>query len=310
MILEARAQHLLRATGELYVYRSESAYRAALPAHALRRRHGVEVEDLPRAALRQFEPSLAPIFTRAVFLPHSISTTSPYALTKALGKAFVAGGGEIRREEITDVEIAQRRLVALHGTGGRRIVNRVVIALGAHAKLWLSKFGSPAPLDTERGYHLMVSDPGVALTRPVILGDQRVGLCSMLDGLRIAGTAELATLEAPANYRRANRLIALAQNALPDMHTSNVTPWMGQGPSSPDSLPVIGHAPNLDNVFYAFAHGHLGLTLGAITGRMIADLAADRTPSVDVGPFDIRRFTTRAMSPPKPLVSAAAQGSS
>ena len=65
------------------------------------------------------------------------------------------------------------------------------------------------PLDTERGYHLMLTDPGVELNRPVILGDYRVGVASMVGGLRIAGTAELAKLDAPPNYRRSQRLLVV-----------------------------------------------------------------------------------------------------
>ena len=65
---------------------------------------------------------------------------------------------------------------------------------------------------------------------------------------------------------------------------------MGHRPSLPDSLPVISVSPHHRNVFFAFGASHLGLTEGATTGALIADLVAGRKPPVDMSPFRIDRF--------------------
>ncbi|WP_371823355.1 NAD(P)/FAD-dependent oxidoreductase [Paracoccus sp. Z118] len=69
-----------------------------------------------------------------------------------------------------------------------------------------------------------------------------------------------------------------------------VSEWMGFRPSTPDSLPVIGASPQGNEVVHAFGHGHLGLTLSAITALMVADAVAGRPPRFDPGPFSIGRF--------------------
>jgi D-amino-acid dehydrogenase len=80
------------------------------------------------------------------------------------------------------------------------------------------------------------------------------------------------------------------QNIFPGISSVDATKWMGRRPSMPDSLPVIGPASKVRNVWYAFGHGHIGLCGGAPTGRALADLIAGRTPSVALSPFRVTRF--------------------
>ena len=145
-------------------------------------------------------------------------------------------------------------------------------------------------MDSERGYHVMPSDPGIDLRVPVLSGDYRLGITPMADGIRLAGTVELASLDAPPNYRRAEMMIPLARTLLPDLRVESRDNWMGHRPSTPDSLPVIGRAPRFPEAYFAFGHGHLGLTLGPTTGKLIADLVAGRSPPVDMAPYAAERF--------------------
>ena len=112
----------------------------------------------------------------------------------------------------------------------------------------------------------------------------------MTHGIRLAGTAELASLDAPPNYRRSRMLGRMAQKFVPDLKLDDAEEWMGFRPSMPDSLPVIGAAPGSDRAFFAFGHGHLGLTLGAVTGRIVADLVAGRDSEIDRTPYRADRF--------------------
>jgi D-amino-acid dehydrogenase len=290
LIAAAGAEGLIRDSGEMYVYHTDAAWAAARPAHDLRRRNGVTIVDVPIEELRQLEPALAPTFRHAVWFPDCIRTTSPHLLTHALAQRFVQDGGALRQETVRDIDVSPRGELTLQTFNGPLPVDRLVIATGAYSKPWAKKLGSFVPLDTERGYHLMLPTPGVELTRPVIVGDHRVGISSMVGGLRIAGTAELAKLDAPPNFQRAHRLLAIVKRALPALNVADPRPWMGHRPSTPDSLPVICQAPRAPRAFFAFGHGHLGLTMAAITGKLIADLAAGRQPPIDLAPFHINRF--------------------
>ena len=109
-------------------------------------------------------------------------------------------------------------------------------------------------------------------------------------GLRIGGAAEFAGLEAPPNYRRSDALLQLARRYLPGLDESGAQKWMGHRPATPDSLPVIGASGTSPRVFYAFGHGHLGLTQSVTTGELIGELLAGVTSSIDLAPYAITRF--------------------
>jgi len=109
-------------------------------------------------------------------------------------------------------------------------------------------------------------------------------------GVRLAGTVELAGLHAPPNYARARVLVECARRVLGEVNSDGATFSMGFRPSMPDSLPVIGPSPRYPTVFFAFGHGHLGLTFGAATGRLIAEMIDGRPTCVDMTPFRADRF--------------------
>jgi D-amino-acid dehydrogenase len=109
-------------------------------------------------------------------------------------------------------------------------------------------------------------------------------------GLRIAGQSEFAGNDAEPNYGRADVLAQQMQKIFPGISSVDSTKWMGRRPSMPDSLPVIGPASRVPNVYYAFGHGHVGLCGGAPTGRALADLIAGRPPALDLAPFRVTRF--------------------
>lgn len=290
LIEAAAADDLVRPLGELYVYRRETSYQAHAPFHALRRRRGINVVDLGPDELRQVEPALGPGFVRGVLLPDSLGTANPYRLTNHLARHFVANGGTVKRETVTDIDVGPQGPRAIVTDAGRHPVERLVVAAGAWSKPFARRLGHPVPLETERGYHMMLPDPGVSLRVALLSGDHRFAITPMVDGVRLAGTAELAGLAAAPNYARAEMLVPMAQAIVPGLNVAGGVRWMGHRPSVPDSLPVIGRSSLHDRVLFAFGHGHLGLTLAGITGRLIAELAAGRAPSVDVAPYRIERF--------------------
>ena len=152
------------------------------------------------------------------------------------------------------------------------------------------QLGSRVPLETERGYHVTIPDPGVLPRRPVSHFRGGFFATPMEMGLRVAGTVELASLDAPPDYRRARLLLDQAASMFRGLRTDGASEWMGCRPSIPDSLPVIGGSPQVPGVYYAFGHGHLGLTEGAITGKLIAEMIVGRPTSLDTTPYRVDRF--------------------
>jgi D-amino-acid dehydrogenase len=284
------AEDLFRPTGELYVYRNESSWRAAREGHDLRRRRGVRLDELTGPEIRQLEPALSPEVKYAVHSPDCLLVIDPLALTQRHAEAFVRGGGAILREKVTDIELAGSGIRAVVTDKTRHAVDAVVLAAGAWSRHLAKRLGVRVPVTSERGYHTMIADHGVGLRMPLLNGDHRFGIIPMRGGIRLAGTAEFAGLEAPPNWRRADMLVPLAQKLIPGLKANGATRWMGHRPAMPDSVPVIGPAPGVANAWFAFGHGHLGLTMAAITGRLVADLVAGRRPAIDLAPYRADRF--------------------
>ena len=169
-------------------------------------------------------------------------------------------------------------------------VGNVVVAAGVWSRRLAAMLGTKVPLEAERGYHAMFRDTGVAMNGGIISVDRHVAVTPMAEGVRVGGVAEFAPPEAPPDPRIAARVRRHGEALFPGLKGGCVTEWVGPRPSHPDSKPVIGRSPRFPNAYFAFGHDHLGLTMGGITGRLIAELAAGRPPSVDLASFRPDRF--------------------
>ncbi len=297
LIDAAGAQGLIQNNGELHLYQSSESFTKAQFAHGIRRAHGIEVQDLAGDAIYEHEPQLARVFKHGVYLPSTYSTTDPFRFTQALLRSFVAGGGRVKRAQIRDVVVQADGQVQVHTDAQTHVTAAVVVALGAFSRPIVERLGNFVPLNSERGYHLMLPGPQVPLRGCTIFADYKVALNPMGDAVRLLGMAELAKVGAPPDYQRIRRALPLAKQLVPGLRTEDATSWLGHRPSTPDSLPVISRSPHHRSVFFAFGHNHSGLTLGGITGQLVADLVCDRSPRVDVRPFDITRFKRWRLAP-------------
>ncbi len=291
LLVEAGIRDILYRKGCISLYESEEALRADAFEWELKRRHGVRVERLAPEELRQMEPELAPIFKLGMFVPDWGHVADPYRVVASIAEHFAREGGTIREARAVGFELGGEGPLALRTESGERIpFERLVIAAGAWSGRLAKLLGSPVPLETERGYHTTLPHPNVSLNRMLHSAEGGFVATPMAMGLRLSGTVELGGLELPPNYARARVLVERARRFLPRLDASGGSEWMGFRPSLPDSLPVISPSPHFGNVFYAFGHGHLGLTGGATTGRIIASLAAGRDPGIDLAPFRVDRF--------------------
>lgn len=294
LVKEAGAEDLVERRGYLTVYASEASFRADAGAMALRSRNGVEVEELGAGRLREMEPDLAPAYARARLIRESGHTTNPLRLVQSIARALERRGGRIVRERVLGFDDNGKHISAVRTESKSHPASHVVLAAGAWSRPLAAQLGDPVPLETERGYHAMIRDPERAPRMPVMSGEGKFIAISLETGIRFAGQVELASLDAPPDWRRARILLRLGMRMFPGLGEreleQRVSLWLGFRPSLPDSLPVIGPSSKFGNAFYAFGHGHVGLCAGAATGRVIAELVAGRKPSVPIEPFSPRRF--------------------
>ncbi len=290
LVQHAGVADMIRQTGYVVAYSSRAALaRDALP-WKLRRDRGVVVEEIDSAGIKQHVPQLKGEYEAGLYLPEQGYVTNPERLTKSLAEQFLKDGGQIVQRKVLDIEVSPEGPRKLVTDAGNMALETLVICAGSHSNEFTAKLGDSVPLEAERGYHVTYSDPQFTLPMPVFLPQQKVFITPMEMGLRIAGQSEFAGNEAEPNYARADVLAKQMQQIFPGISNVDSTRWMGRRPSMPDSLPVIGPASKMPNVWYAFGHGHIGLCGGAPTGRALADLIAGRTPDVNLVPFSVTRF--------------------
>lgn len=285
------AAGIIKPVGWLKVYRSEAAFAKTAPSRQRMDRHGVKYEVLNADEIGQLEPGLARMFARGLLDPASAFCTLPKKLVDAYAAHFFARGGTWLPEQVRQIEPVDADRVRVRSELGIRTFDTVVVAAGAWSKPLAAAVGDYVPLDTERGYHLNI-EPGAAreLRRPVCLPEHSFVLAPMQEGIRLTSGVEFAGVDGAPDFSRIYKLLPLAQQVLPGLSGTITREWMGRRPSTPDSLPVIGPSPRCRNVIYAFGHQHLGLTLGPLTGRLVAQLVRGRTSEFDLGRYSIARF--------------------
>lgn len=282
---------LLRQDGLLYVFRNPANLAAGLKEIEFRKRYGIKAEHIPAEELRQMEPALAPGMAGGVLYPDSAHCVDPGELSASLLRAFLREGGVLNVARVQELKpSAPDGPVVVVADGGEKTYDEVVVASGIWSPTLVKKFGVTPLLAAERGYHLMLPQPGVALKRPVGAGDDKFIVTPLDGGVRLAGTAEFATPDAAPNWRRSDLLLGLARKIFPDLGGEKAERWIGSRPSTPDALPMIGRSPRAQRIICAFGHGHLGLTLGAVTSDIVADLVAGRTPDAPMNAIRPDRF--------------------
>jgi D-amino-acid dehydrogenase len=295
MLAETGLSGELNERGALTVYESEQGLRRDAAEWALKRDHGIAIENLTGEQARDMEPALGAIVHRAVFTPQWSHINDPKRLVDSLrewlrlhGVAFITGDVI----DISDPGGMPRVGLQVDLAGGRRIAaDQVVVAAGAWSGELAKRLDDPVLLESERGYNTTLPDPGVTLSREVIFAERKFVATPLSCGLRIGGAAEFGGLHAEPNFKRSQALVTLATRYLPGLKLRGGTNWAGHRPATPDSLPVIGASPRHPKVFYAFGHGHLGLTQAATTGRLISNLIRGTPTPIDMTPYAIGRFS-------------------
>lgn len=284
----AESARLLRASGMLDVVRVGRST-SGLRANAARlRAEGIRAEVLDPAQVAALEPALAGRTGGGIFHPDVGHVTHPHAVADALTTSFVASGGKLIRDEVAEIAPTLGSM-RVRGTRAYVSADSVLVAAGWWSRQLLTPFGAKAPLRAERGYHVMAQMDGPPLSRPVSFHEESFLATPLDDGVRLAGTVELAPPDAPARWARADVLPRLARTYLPGLRHDSGTRWCGSRPSLPDSLPAIGALRSERRILYAFGHQHLGLTQAAITAELVRDIALRDCDSDN--PFSVERFS-------------------
>ncbi|ARU88766.1 FAD-binding oxidoreductase [Pseudomonas sp. M30-35] len=270
LLRETGAEYLVQSKGCLALYGTAESLQAAYSGELRERlEQGVRMESLSSGEVSELEPDLAPFHSGGVLYPDTRFTVSPIALSRCYVRAFCENGGRLLSENIVSIT-DNSEMCSLQSPQNTYQFDRVVICTGVAGSLLTQQLGCKVPLVSERGYHLMLNAQEWGISRPVGWHDRAVFMSPMEDGVRIAGMAEFAkpgALEGEAKKVWMLDSAIKMMGKVPDVTST----WVGSRPSTPDSLPVIGPIAGHDKVLVAYGHGHLGLTLSAVTGQLVAE---------------------------------------
>jgi D-amino-acid dehydrogenase len=269
LLADSGAKELTVANGALYFYRSAAAWRRAQAAIRQRDELGVEQQVLDTAAIRELEPTLADHAAGGILFPGACHIRDPHMLVRRLADAVIRRGGRIECRTVVGVAPQGARVTVTTEQGDLR-AERVVIAAGAWSSPLAAGTGDRVPLETERGYHIEFPMETMPLQRPCCPADWAFYMTPMAGRLRVAGTVELGRRDDPPNTQRFDYIRHRVERLLGPLGKPS-SHWLGCRPSLPDSIPVIGPSPRDPRVIHAFGHGHLGVTLAARTGQLVAD---------------------------------------
>jgi D-amino-acid dehydrogenase len=289
----SNALDFIRPVGWLKVYRSEAAFFKTALDRELMTRHGVNFSILDAREVADLEPNLSKdAYTCGLFQPESGFVNYPMGLAQAYFEGALERRAKYVQENVREIRPLSDGGISVRTDQAVQRFDSVVIATGAWSRQFARQIGDRVSLDTERGYHISLGmTAGHLLSRPVCFPEKDCVLSPMHDGISVVSGDELAGLDAAPDFRRIRALLPFVNSVLPGTRLQTVQrEWMGHRPSTPDSLPVIGRSPRCANVFYAFGHGHLGLTLSAITAQLIAGMVSGRADPFDLTPYRIARF--------------------
>jgi len=290
LIAEAKVPELLRRTGWLKLFRSEATLAGAVRDFERARQYGVAGEVLDPRAIAAREPNLTGDFAGGIYTSAPGFTPDPGGLAKAYSALFGRRGGRFVVGDARTLEQTGHRW-RISTDEGSATAREVVVAMGPWSDQVFRPLGYSIPLNVKRGYHIHLKASGnAALSGPVLDADQGFLLAPMNRGIRITTGVEFANRDAPPNPVQVERALPRARALFPLGEAIDAKPWKGARPCLPDMLPVIGQAPRHPGLWFDFGHQHHGLTLGPVTGRLLAEMMTGETPFADPKPFAAERF--------------------
>ena len=256
----------------------------------IRKELGVKQQLLKPHEIHDLEPHIKQIYHGGVLYPSARHTRNPGKILLKLFELFLKKDGKFIKENVETINFSPDNKPLIKTNLNSYVFDKAVVACGAFSKKLTDQVDEKIPLDTERGYHVHFKGYDHLLSRPVIFLNRGFGITPMEQGLRVVGTVEFGGLDNPLSKKRVLNLVNNAKYLFPELD-KNYDEWLGFRPTLPDFLPVIGPSKNHKNLFYSFGHHHLGWTLGAISGKILAGMIAEEKTNLDLSSYSSLRFS-------------------
>ncbi|MGD9657827.1 MAG: NAD(P)/FAD-dependent oxidoreductase [Methylocystis sp.] len=290
LIEPAGAGELLRRSGWIKLHRSEKTLDAAAAEAERLRAYGLHIDTLEARGVAALEPDLAPI-AGGIHYRDTAAIVDPAALSKAYADLFISRGGLLLAGDARSLSHDTNGRWRVTTAEGPLVAAAAAVALGPWSDAIYGPLGYRIPLGWKRGYHMhYAAKDGARLNHPILDADVGYLLAPMRRGVRLTSGAEFARRDAPPTPVQIELCEPTARRLFPLAERLDPEPWRGARPCLPDMLPIVGPAPRHQGLWFDFGHAHHGLTLGPVTGRLLAEMMTGETPFLDPTPYRADRF--------------------
>jgi D-amino-acid dehydrogenase len=250
-----------------------------------------EVLDAPQTA--RLEPGVRMNIAGAVFFPKDCHL-NPERFLAALTAQLTRSNAKFEwNAEVTGWRTRDQRIDAVRTARGEFQADEYVLCGGATSSALARRLGLSLPMQAGKGYSLTLSQPRQSPSLCCILAEARVAVTPLDTGLRFGGTMEIAGDDDRINPVRVRGIIQSIPRYFPNFTADDfrdVPVWRGLRPCSPDGLPYLGRTARYENLLIATGHAMMGLSLGPITGRLMAEMLSGETPSLDLSLLSPDRY--------------------
>ena len=251
-------------------------------------RLGIKTHEVASSQLQPLQRAAGAKYASGLWFEESAHVVDPLHAVQAFAEAAIDRGAEFKLLDVRSIKPRGNQSEIL-GDGPPLNVGAAVVCAGMGSQVLLAQVGLNAPLQSVRGYHIEIPRQAAFFDAPVLYTDQHVLLTPMTGRLRASTYMEFAKVAAPADPLKVTTLKRKVRE-LGYAGEPKKESWVGARPILPDYLPGIGRTAGAGQVYYAVGHQHIGLTLAPMTGDLVADLVAARTPRLPIERFDLRRF--------------------
>lgn len=286
----AGAEHLIAEDGHFVVWETPAGARAGRAAWARAEQGTASFRDATDEEIAALSARMSRPVAGAIRFSGTGRILDLGELADRLTERFILSGGSRRTARVRQLVLDGSDAAAMLDSGVVLHADTVVVAAGVASGALLQTLGYHIPIIAERGYHIQSADADWPVDLPPVVFEERSMIVTRFrSGLRAASFVEFAREHSPADPRKWARLRShVAALGLP--FRGPCSEWFGARPTLPDYLPALGRSSRAANLLYAFGHQHLGVTLAALSGELIAAMARREQPDVDVAPFDLERF--------------------
>lgn len=282
------------AGGMLHAYRTQAGFDRACQGVEQLVASGVPIRVLAAGELAELEPDVEFAIAGALYNPDAGFFDAP-AFSLDLARTLAGQGVEIRpRAAVTGVRVIAGRVSEVHAGGESIRPAELVLAAGSWTSGLGGRLGLNLPVQPVKGYAITAKVAAAVPRHQVLLSEGTVAVRPLDGGVRFAGDLALAGLDSSVDRRRVQRMLAAVRAYLPGLQVGEPDDiWVGFRPCTPDSLPLLGRVPGLENVTVAAGHGHNGMSLAPAAGEFVAQLLTDQDVAMDASLFAVDRFSPR-----------------